>query len=314
MKQFLGIDIGGTNVKFGLVDSKGVLLEKTKHKTAQLTASGDFLTSFGDVLEEQLLRHKNIKDIGIGIPGLLTKNRKSTVKLQNIPSLDGVNLHDYLSNRFKKHHFHLENDANAALIGEYYFSETPLPENVLMLTLGTGVGGGAMIDGKIFKGGEGNGMEVGHIMATHKKTVEDLVGKKGLVKQAKKLLKKKSTDSKLRNKKHFSAKDVEKAAFDGDPIAIKAYKKLGKTLGSCIVSSMRILDINTIILGGGVADTYTFFSESMYKQINKFIGPYYTEDLDIRIASLANEAGIIGAAALCFLDEPAESKTAQKSK
>lgn len=303
MKQFLGIDVGGTNVKFGLVDSKGSLIEKTKFKTAELTATGDFLTAFGDALEEQLERHKNVKDVGIGIPGLLSKDRKSTVKLQNIPSLDGVSLHEYLNNRFKNQHFHLENDANAALIGEYYFSETPLPENVLMITLGTGVGGAAIIDGKIFKGGEGNGMEIGHIMATHKKTVEQLVGKKGLVKQTQKLLKKKSGDSILREKKHISAKDVEKAAFEGDPIAIKAYKKLGKTLGSCIISSMRILDVNTIILGGGVADTYTFFSKPMYKQINKFIGPYYTDHLNIRMASLANEAGIVGAAALCFLDK-----------
>ncbi len=302
MEKFIGVDIGGTNVKFGVVSSDGVLLSKIKFPTAEVVAkTGKFMDGFIDCIKEQLAENKGIKKIGIGVPGLLSKDRTTTQILQNIPSLNNTNLIKTLKKAFPKVEFAIENDANAAALGEYYFSKDKLPEDFAMITLGTGIGGAAIIDGKIFLGGNGNGMEIGHMVRTSSKTFEDLMGKRGIVGGAENLLKKKKkTESKLRKLDTITSKDVEKAAKKGDKIALKVYAKLGEYLGEHIVSVVRVLDVDTIILGGGVVGTFKFFEEQMWESVKEFLPSSIVKDLKIIPASMANEAGIVGAASLCM--------------
>jgi len=204
---------------------------------------------------------------------------------------------------FPDHTFKLENDAKVACLGEYYFSEYDLPQNFLMVTLGTGIGGAAIIDGKLFTGGSGNGVEIGHMLGDKDKIYEEYLSKRATIHFTLNLLKNGSYEkSELHNipKDELNAKHIEAALKNGDKAAKKAYKKFGKWLGRCLVSSMRVLDIHTILLGGGVAKTFKYIKEPMYEAIHEHLGEYYTDDLDIKPASLANEAGIIGAAALNF--------------
>ncbi len=305
MKKYLGIDIGGTNTKFGIVSESGELLDKVKYSTHELREDGDYTTAFKKVLKEFLDLHTDLeKYVGIGVPGTITKDRKSTIDLPNIPSLSHTNFISILQQEFPEKVFLLENDANAAALGEYYFAGKSLPENFIFITLGTGIGGAAIMDKKIFKGGLGNGMEIGHMFSTSKETVEDLIGKKGIVASTKKYLeKKKDSKSELNDFVDLTAKDVVKAAKNGDKIAKKVFKKFGKVLGRCIVSSVRVLDVHHIILGGGVADTLKFIKPSMYDVIDKHLPAYYTRNMKIELAELANEAGIIGAAALGFAQD-----------
>ncbi len=303
MEKFLGIDIGGTNVKFGIVSNKGTLENKVKYPTASVVArTGKFIDGFIECIEEQLEINKNSKitKIGIGLPGLLSKDRTTTQVLQNIPSLNNTNLVKKLSEAFPKFKIAIDNDANAAALGEYYFGERKTPESFAMITLGTGIGGAAIIDGKIFLGGNGNGMEIGHMVRTSRKTFEDLMGKRGIVGGAENLLRKSQKPSILRELDTITAKDVEKAAKKGDKIALKVYSKLGKYLGENIVSVVRVLDVDTIILGGGVASTLRFFESKMHKSVEEFLPSSITAGLIIEPATLANEAGIIGAASLCM--------------
>ena len=303
MEKFLGIDIGGTNVKFGIVSNKGTLENKVKYPTASVVArTGKFIDGFIECIEEQLEINKNSKitKIGIGLPGLLSKDRTTTQVLQNIPSLNNTNLIKKLSEAFPKFKIAIDNDANAAALGEYYFGERKTPESFAMITLGTGIGGAAIIDGKIFLGGNGNGMEIGHMVRTSRKTFEDLMGKRGIVGGAENLLRKSQKPSILRELDTITAKDVEKAAKKGDKIALKVYSKLGKYLGENIVSVVRVLDVDTIILGGGVASTLRFFESKMHKSVEEFLPSSITAGLIIEPATLANEAGIIGAASLCM--------------
>lgn len=301
MEKFIGVDIGGTNVKFGVVSSDGVLLSKKKYPTADVVAkTGKFMDGFIACIEEQLAENKKIKKIGIGVPGLLSKDRSTTQTLQNIPSLNQTNVVEALSKAFPAVEFFLENDANAAALGEFYFSKDKLPQDFAMITLGTGIGGAAIIDGNIFLGGNGNGMEIGHMVRTSSKTFEDLMGKRGIVGGVDNLLKKSDAKSKLRDLKVITAKDVEKAAKKGDEIALKVYAKLGKYLGENIVSLVRVLDVDTIVLGGGVVGTFKFFEDKMHKSIAEFLPTSIVEDLKILPASMANEAGIVGAASLCM--------------
>ncbi len=303
MERFIGVDIGGTNTKIGVVTREGELLEKIKHPTAELAKGVGYVQNFSIVLKEVLDANPDIKKVGIGIPGLISKDRRSLLNLANIPSLSGVQLLNELESLLPGYQFALENDANAACLGEFYFSEHDLPNTFLMVTLGTGIGGAAVIDGQLFIGGNGNGVEVGHMLADEDSIYEDYISKRAMVAFVlKKLKKEKFQDSVLAQipADQLTAKDIEAALKEKDKLAKKVYGHFGKWLGKNLVSAMRVLDINTILLGGGVSKTFKYMEGPMMEEINKYLGDYYTKDLVIQKASLKNEAGIIGAASLNF--------------
>jgi len=239
------------------------------------------------------------------VPGTLSKDRRSLLELPNIPELSGEKIMAKLEEMFPQRQFFIENDANAAALGELYYGAEKLPDNFIFITLGTGVGGGAIIDRKIFKGGDGNGLEIGHIISGNGRTVEMNIGKKGILGLALTALEGYEGPSILSSfhPSDLDSKKVVKAAHKDDELALEVFKEVGKVLGECIVSLVRILDIKTIIVGGGVSETYEYVAPSMNKILKKFLTPYYLDKLQVRLATLGNEAGIIGAASLCFMEE-----------
>lgn len=298
MEEYIGIDVGGTNIKVGIVNNKGVLLKKEKHPTSVLQKSDDFIGGFVKIIEQTLNSNPHIKKVGIAVPGMISKDRLSTVFMANINQFNNVPLIKILEKKHPKISFFLENDANAAAIGELHFSKSKNPENFIFMTLGTGLGGAAVLNGNIFKGGNGNAMEVGHIISSNGKTAEDNMGKKALINMALKQIKKGKKTS--LSAKNLTAKDIVTAALNEDPVAVEIFKKVGLILGETIVSTLRILDVKTILIGGGVSKTFKIVKKNMNKVLKDRLPDYYLEDLDIRLATLGNDAGIIGAAALCF--------------
>ncbi|MEM1137368.1 MAG: ROK family protein [Bacteroidota bacterium] len=303
MENFLGVDIGGTNVKFGLVSSEGELLYKEKFRTKGVAENNDFAGNFSTLLEKQLDNNPNVKKVGIGVPGTVSKDRLTTLELPNIPSLNNVPFITILRKRFPNIIFHVENDANAAALGEYYFSKDKMPDDFIFITLGTGVGGGAIIDGKIFKGGDGNGMEIGHILASNGKTIEDNIGKKGILGMALTTIEGYKGKSVLSKMGVLDPKKVVKAAHQRDKLALEIFSEVGKYLGEAIVSGVRLLDVKTIMIGGGVSETFEYVQKSMHITIKKYLTPYYINPMKIKLATLGNNAGIIGAASLCFIED-----------
>lgn len=302
MEKIFGIDIGGTNVKIGVVETNGTLLDKVKYPTKEVAEDGRFVENFIEILKKHFEIHPDISRVGIGVPGTISKDRRMTLELSNIPSLNYTPFIERLEEAFPKKHFALENDANAAALGEFCFSlNENIADSFLFITLGTGVGGAAIIDKEIFTGANGNGMEVGHMISSSGKVVEAHAGKKGIVAAAHKYLKKEDKKSFLdQYDGEFTAKEVVKGAKKGDAICLKVFRKVGKKVGECIVSSLRVLDLNTIYIGGGVSDTFPFIQESMHSKINDYLSEYYTKNLTIEVATLENEAGIVGAASLCL--------------
>jgi glucokinase len=299
MEKFCGIDVGGTNVKLGIVDLKGNMEYKIKYPTINLIESGDFVGGFLDILEAELSKFPDIHKVGIGVPGLLSKDRSILLDIAAIPVLNGVRMKEALLGRFPDKTFHLENDANSAALGEYYFSGVEMPENYLFITLGTGIGSAAIIDHQIFQGGDGNGMEMGHILADNGKSLEQNIGKKGIMKQAEKLMKKKNTD--IAKIDDLDPKKILRAAESGDKVAEKIFMNVGHYLGEALVSTIRILDIKTVLVGGGLAPALDIIKGPALKVIKKYLTPYYVKEIDIRRAVLGNNAGIVGAASLCFM-------------
>jgi len=294
----MGIDVGGTNVKIGIVDRKGGMESKIKYPTADLKNGDDFVKGYIEILEKEFEKHPEINEVGIGIPGTLSVDRSTCLEIAAIPALDGVDLKPRLKAKFPDKEFYLENDANVAALGEYYFSKDKIPENYLFVTLGTGIGSAAIINHKIFIGGDGNGMELGHILSRNGEELEENIGKRGIMKRASKLMKKKKTSlSKLDD---LDPKVIIKEAESGDKISKKIYKEVGEYLGEALVAAIRLLDIKTILIGGGVAKSFDLIYDPLLKTLNKNLTPYYTKDIVIKRAELANDAGIIGAASLCF--------------
>ncbi len=300
MAHFFGIDIGGSNIKIGLVDSKYGLLEKVKYPTKDLRKMEDFVQGFSDVLKNEFENHPEVEEIGIGVPGTISRDARSTLELPNLRDLGNTNLLDRLESNHPGKHFYLDNDAHVAALGEYYFGKEKVPENYVFITLGTGVGGAAIIDHHIFRGGDGNPMEIGHIMSQDGKTLETIIGKAGLKEMLNDMLKK-NTSQILGNKvENWDTKKVLAAAKEDDKVAIKVFTRIGVLLGEALVSTIRLLDIKTIIVGGGISQSYNFVIGPMEKVLMKNLTPYYTSRIEIKKATLANEAGIVGAASLCF--------------
>jgi glucokinase len=300
MAHFFGIDIGGSNIKIGLVDSEHGLLEKVKYPTKNLREQGDFVKGFSDVLKKEFEDHPEVEEIGIGVPGTISRDGRSTLELPNLADLGKTNLLDKLEADHPGKHFYLDNDAHVAALGEYYFGKEKVPENYVFITLGTGVGGAAIIDHHIFRGGDGNSMELGHIMSHNGKTLEQIIGKAGLHIMLNDMLRKHKSEILGREVASWNTKTVVSAANEGDKVALKVFKKIGILLGEALVSTVRLLDIKTIIVGGGISQSYDYVIEPMKKVLMKVLTPYYTSQLEIKKATLANEAGIIGAASLCF--------------
>lgn len=294
----MGIDMGGTNVKIGIVDRKGGMESKIKYATADLKDSNNFVRGYLDILTKEFEKHPEVKEIGMGIPGMISADRTTCLEIAAIPMLDGVELKKHLLDRFPDKEFYLENDANVAALGEYYFSGTKIPENYLFVTLGTGVGSAAIINKKIFIGGDGNGMELGHILSKNGRELEENIGKKGIMKRAEKLASNKKTT--LRQYKVYDPKTIVKEALNGDKVSIKIFREVGELLGEGLVATIRLLDIKTILIGGGLAAGFDLIKDKLQETLEFNLTPYYTRDLYIKPAELGNDAGIIGAASLCF--------------
>lgn len=299
MQKFLGIDVGGTNVKCGIVTEDGQILHQAKYRTDELRESGDFVKGFLKIVESQLLEFPDVHFVGIGVPGTLNKARTTTAELPNIPEFDNVNISERLGQEFPNHSFRLENDANAAALGEYYFSPEEMPEDFIFVTLGTGVGGAAIIDQKIFTGG-GNSMEIGHILSEGGKSLEHHIGKKGMYAMATQLLSKYKEKSRLYNEPIINTRLLIESASMGDPLALEVFNRMGYLLGVTMVGVIRVLDIKNIYIGGGISNNFEFMKASMLETLTNNLTPYYVNALTLKKANLGNEAGLLGAASLCF--------------
>lgn len=299
--EYLGIDVGGTNVKMGIVDSEtGNIKNFYSHDTASWRTSGKFVERLGDAIVLQLKENPQVKKVGIGVPGLITRDRNTLLEITAIPETNGIHIIPVLKERFPNHDFFLENDANAAALGEYYFGEEVLPEDYIFVTLGTGVGGAAIIDKLVFKGGGGNAMEPGHMPSANGKVLERNIGKNELLDMANAMRAEYSGETKLPNNGGITTTGLVAAASEGDELALQVFERVGTLLGDGLVSMIRILDITTVLIGGGLSASFEYIMPAINRQLHYWLTPYYVKTLDIRRATLANDAGLLGAASLCF--------------
>lgn len=299
--KYLGIDIGGTNVKMGIVEAdSGNMTDFYSHDTAEWRKSGRFIERLGDAIAIQLKENPEVEKIGIGVPGLTSRDRTTLLEITAIPEINGTRIAPILEERLKGKKVYIDNDANAAALGEYYFGEQGVPEDYIFVTLGTGVGGAAIIDKKVFKGGGGNAMEPGHVPSKHGRVLERNIGKVELLELATQMRKEFKGVTRLTDNGSISTTGLVAAASDGDELALAIFDEVGEMLGDGIVSMIRILDITTVLIGGGLSASFEYIMPAVNRQMNFWLTDYYLKTLDIKRATLGNDAGLLGAASLCF--------------
>ncbi len=297
--MILGIDIGGTSAKFGLVSYDGSITNSKRFKTEAWVSNGGFLNNLAEEIGNYLTQFPDIKGVGMGWPGLLSYDRKKVVYLPNIPTVKDEAIVSFLNSKYPGTLFKIENDAKCAALGEFYFGEHKGIDDFILVALGTGVGSGVVMQGKLFIGARGNGTEIGHILTHTGKTLEEHVGLKNLVNYAKKLL---AADLKYVSSLHdiddIDPKVIQEHAEKGDVIAMEVYQHAGRILGETMVGVIRTLDLNKILLGGGISPAIGIIKPAMLEVLKKNLPAYYTDSLEINQASLSNDAGLLGAAAL----------------
>jgi len=297
--MILGIDVGGTSVKFGIVTPEGEILHGKRFMTAEWVSGKGFVESMKKEIGNYLHEFPVIKGVGIGWPGLLSLDRTEVVLLPNIPSVKNVPIVEILRSEYPSILFKIENDAKCAALGEYYFGENKKMQTFILIALGTGVGSGAILNGKLFIGGRGNGTEVGHMLTKTGKTLENQVGISHMIADTKALLlQDKGITSSLHAEEELSPKIIAEHAAKGDKLAISVYANIGTLLGESLVNIVRVLDVNNIILGGGISGAFDHFLPELKKAMYANLPAYYTDELFVAKASLDNDAGLLGAAGL----------------
>jgi len=306
MKQYyFGVDLGGTTVKLGLFDKKVELIEKWEIPTRKEENGIYILPDIADAIKAKAqhfdITLDTVLGIGIGVPGPVTADGV----VHQCPNLGWgiVNVAEKLKKLTGIDHIKAGNDANVAALGEIFRGGGKGYDNAVMITLGTGVGGGVILDGKIVAGVRGGGGEIGHLCVNYKETDTCGCGKKGcleqyasatgIVKQAKRLLKKDSRDTVLRDM-NFSAKDIFDAAKQGDSVSIDLVEQLGWYLGMACSYLSQIVDPEIFIIGGGVSRA----GKMLLDVIGKNHDDHVMDALKHKkfcLAELGNDAGIYGA-------------------
>lgn len=308
MKKYcFGIDVGGTTVKMGLFTTEGELLDKweipTRKEDGGAYILNDVAASVEAKLAEKNIAKEDVAGAGIGVPGptLDTGYVSICVNLGWKDKNPANELSELLSIPVKA-----GNDANVAALGEMWKGGGEGYLDVVLLTLGTGVGGGIIINGEIAPSHRGFGGELGHITVNPDEEatcncgnhgcLEQYASATGVVRIAKKLLAASKEESSLRTLETVTAKDVFDAAKAGDHLAVEAVEVLGKYLGLVVANVALTVDPDVFVIGGGVSKAGQVLIDVITKYYHKFAKIIGDNKAKVVLAKLGNDAGIYGAA------------------
>jgi glucokinase len=306
----IGVDIGGTKVSAGVVDSDGNIISSDRRSTpasggVELIATiTDLITSFQSQYE--------IAGIGISVAALISADQGTIVGAPNIANLSKLNFVEELKKSFSLPVV-AENDANSAMWAEYKFGNAKNLNPVMFFIIGTGMGGGLVIDGKLFKGANGIGAEFGHMIVQPNGIkcgcgangcIEQYASGSALMRYAKEEMKADPIKAKELLKYSDASGDITgatltTAAKQGNEIALSAFNKQADWLGSACASYTLLLDPQAIIIGGGVVEAGELFLNPVRLAMEKYMPFAGTHSLPkIVAAKYGNDAGLIGAADL----------------
>ena len=303
-------DLGGTHLRAGLIDENGRIIRQLKQSTP-VGAKPECVVNalVACALEMQSLESKKFDAASVVVPGTVNSQNTAVVQAPNLPSLDNFGLKDALESKLAVPVI-VENDANAAAVGEMWLGAGRGARNLICITLGTGVGGGIILAGKLWRGTDGSAGELGHTSVDPFNGPECKCGSTGclemfasataLVRMARESLHR-FPDTTL-NDQCITAAKIYDAAKSGYELSRMVFRKAGEYLGVGLANLINILGPEVIVIGGGVANGWDLFEGPMREQINKRAFPSAASSVKIRIAECSDNAGLLGAARLALDD------------
>lgn len=306
-KYSFGVDVGGTTIKMGLFDLEGNVLDKWEIKTRTENGGVNVLPDIAEAIKakisEKSIAKEDVVGVGIGVPGPVD-DKGVVYKCVNL-GWGVLNINEELG-RLLDMPVKGGNDANVAALGEMWKGGGQGFESIVVVTLGTGVGGGIIMNGKILTGAKGAAGEIGHIHVDDDEKdvcgcgntgcLEQFASATGVVRLANRALA--STDKKTVLKVgEISAKDVWDAVKEGDEVAIEIAEEFGQYLGKGLAAVACVINPEAFVIGGGVSKAGTILLDYIRKNYTPYVF-HASRDVQFTLATLGNDAGIYGAAKL----------------
>jgi glucokinase len=307
----LGIDIGGTNTKFGLVDRRGDIVEKGQMSTTGFDTVQEYIAELANNIRPLLARAGtgNVKGIGVGAPNA----NYYTGEIVYAANLSWKGIIPFAS--LLKQSIHLDvtitNDANAAALGEMMYGVAKGMKEFIMITLGTGVGSGFITHGQLVYGDDGFGGEFGHVIAIRdgrqcgcgrKGCLETYTSATGIVRTAREWLEERGEDSLLRHYgDNLTAQDIQEAAAASDPVALEIFEYTGKILGQCLADAVAITAPKAIVFFGGLARAGELILGPTRRHMEENLLHVHKNRVEFLQSALPDsDAAILGASALAW--------------
>ncbi len=303
MKYFAGVDLGGSSAKIGLVDPSGNILKQDRVSINARSQFVNIMTLISHLLEEL---HNDtpgeLAAIGIGAPGFIESQTGILLAgARNIPNLRGNSLTDFFKDKFNVPVF-ADNDATCAAAGELEFGIGKKYKNFVLLTLGTGIGGGLVLNGKVFRGSRGFAGEIGHVCLDpggvwcncgSRGCFEQYASAPAILRNYKEKCKKRGS----RFPENISTKDIFQLAGKGEKCAEAAVEEAASAIARVLGICINLLNLEACIIGGGVSRAGDILLKPVTDKIDDFAWSHLRKDVEIHIAQLQNNAGLLGAAA-----------------
>ena len=305
MKKYaFGVDIGGTTIKMGFFETTGVLVEKweipTRTEETGVNILPDIAAEIDKKINEKSIDKSDIEGIGVGVPGPVDDDG-TVFKCVNL-GWGVFNVEEALSN-LTGLMVKAGNDANVAALGEMWQGAGKGSEDMIMVTLGTGVGGGIIVDGKVIAGANGAGGEIGHITVNEDEIeacncgqygcLEQYASATGIVRMAKRKLAKTDAQTSLTSVDELSAKAIFDEAKSGDAVAVELVEELGKILGGALSNIAVVTNPEVIVIGGGVSKAGQILIDTIQKHFTESVF-HACKETRFVLAGLGNDAGMYG--------------------
>ena len=302
--SFIGIELSGSKLRAATVSDEGVIGER---REAQLQADG-LVGQVTQLVKDLQQNASEIRSVGIAIPGLVNRQSDRVVASRDLPGIVRETLHAELMEASGLR-FELENDANAAAYGEFKIGAGRGGRDLFYITIGEGIGGAIIIDGKLWTGASGFAGEVGHITIDtdgsececgNTGCLETVASAPNIVRRANERLNRDSTSSlsKLATNKDFTAADLAREAKEGDDFSLMMIERTGKYIGTGVASVINLLNIERIVLGGGVMQAGELILNPIIQEAKRRAFQPCFEATQILAAVLGEDAATIGAAML----------------
>jgi glucokinase len=294
----VGIDIGGTNLRLALVSGEGAVIERRRLFTDIRCGKDAFLHKLFSEIDQLAHRAAElclpVKGIGVGMPGLIQPSGQIRESV-NLRALDGFNLAAALTEHAKLPATVL-NDANAAALGELWYGAGRPYASFLMVTLGTGVGGGLVLNRTIWTGADGTAGEFGHV-TVEPDGVSCSCGNRGCLEQyaSATVLKRAAAAGGWR-----SVRELSYAAFRGNAAALAPFVEAGRYLGIASASVVNLLNLDAVIIGGGLAQSFELIAGPLREEITRRAFPVPAGRVAVTCGELGDDAGVLGSAACAF--------------